>query len=213
MDGQIILGWQTMQVVYCAECGDLGLEAPYGGRHVAGRVSPQAVCLGRRYSFGGLGPSPPREHMRPWWKNVPPRLRRFQGQRRPMSPEPHSRAWDYLPPAPVEWCSCGYSLAWSWRVAWTEARWARCDEILLYCQGLGSGIVYEGGARMEAFRILAFTPRWCDDERSCPFMRPSLRDEVRARWGPEIPDPSSLPTGVFDQVPPEAAALLEGAGC
>ncbi len=208
MSGKIVLGWRVMRVVRCPDCGGWALAGPYGWRHVSGRVPPPAVCLGRRAPWpeDRLPAPPPGHKRRRWWEHVPPEL--ITERPHPIHPDPHSPAWDYLPPAPAEGCSCGYYLAWSWEVAWDAAFLGRCDEILLYCQAIGPGILYEAGVRVEAFRILAFAPRWCGAEQGCPFAGPRMREVVRERWGPEIADPGALPTGVFGRIPPEVAALM-----
>ncbi len=206
MAQQIVLGWRAMRLVSCLACGDWGLAGTYGAQHVAGRVAPRAVCLGRGAWLKEPAPKRlPPEHRRPWWWNVPQDIVLEEG-RRPISPEPHSRAWDYLPPAPAPGCTCGYHLAWSWRTA-REVPPGRGEALLLYCQALGPAIVYEGGVRVEAFRILAYvqlpSPGW-----RWSLVAPEVAEVMATRWGPEISDPSSLPTGAFDRVPPEAAALM-----
>ncbi len=203
----IMLGWRAMWVVPCQEC-EWALAGTYGGRHVAGRIAPAAVCLGR--PFWLLGPAPeglPHEHERPWWKNVPPGLAQVEAYMLPF-PEPHSKAWDYLPPAPAAGCTCGYYLAWCGRTVWEMVE-VKQHLLLLYCQGLGPAIVYEDGARVETFRILGFAaqpPSSVSWESFFPSA--NMAEAVLARWGPELPSFEALPTGVFDRVPPEVAALI-----
>ncbi len=202
----IVLGWRAMRAVRCKSCGGWGLTGPCGGYHLSGRVAPPAVCLGLDYWLEGQTPLPPPEHRRPWWENVPPSLRP-EGIVRPPGPPPHGQAWDYLPPAPVEGCSCGYYLSWWWRPALRLVRRFR-NPLLLYCQAAGSAIVDKDGARVESFRVLGYAAQAPDLGRWCSLAAPKAAETVMARWGPEIPDPDHLPTGVFDHLPPEAAALL-----
>ncbi len=208
MTQQIILGWRAMQVVYCPlRCQGWTLRGPFSGRHVAGRIAPPAACLGQTWATKATPGLPP-EHLRPWWENAPQEIVAEEG-RSPVAPEPHSRAWDYLPPAPAVGCTCGYHLAFKRdRAAMAVARF--CGALLLYCQGLGRGVVHRSGARVEAFRILAWLPPWCAQRGLCQVMAPEAMAWARRTLGPELLDSTVLPTGVFDHLPPEVAALLEG---
>ncbi len=124
-------------------------------------------------------------------------------------PEPHSRAWDYLPPAPLQGCTCGYYLAFDLD-ATRAVLTPHCTVIALYCQALGRAVLYTGGVRAETFRVLGFSAEWRDMWHDCVYIEPSGRAWACETYGPLIDRPHELPTGVFDRLPPEVAALLEG---
>ncbi len=209
VNGKIVLGWRAMMIIDCPDCG-WALEGAYSGRHVAGRIAPRAVCLGyARWPWEEDIPKGlPPEHRLQWREKVPPALvsRRDDGIPDPF-PDPHSPAWDYLPPAPLQGCTCGYYLAFDLDAA-RAVLIQHCAVIILYCQALGHTVLYTGGVRTETFRVLGFSAEWCDRVIKCSYLSPGGRAWARKTYAPLITRPHEMPTGVFDKVPPEAAALM-----
>ncbi len=209
MTANIILGWRTMLVVWCGQCQGWALQGIYGPFHLTSRLSPPAVCPGwdRSTRPGISWDTVPSEHRKRWQERVPRRLRK---DGTPVAPNPHSKAWAYLPSAPAEGCSCGYYIAFSPQKV---RRLVSCSQwtvpVVLYVQALGKAILHADGARCERYRVLAHqAPRSLVDR-----LGPGARDQVAAwlqgAFGPELSPGATLPAGVFDRIPPEVAMLLE----
>ncbi len=168
-----------MAALWCRHCGSWALEGPDGFRHLAGRLSAPAACLG---CAGQVG----------------------QGD---ICPE----ALAHLPAAPARACDCRYRLTFSWREAQRQvaaAPYGVCA-LALYVHALDAITVRGREAWCGRFRVLAYCPRW-QTNPFVPLAVARLMDWARATLGPELPTGRHLPTGVFDRVPPEVAALLEG---